>query len=161
MTDRRDHVVPIDLVEAIREVMRHELEDRASIKKNGHTWAQYLGKLITPERIALAVMTAFTVGGYFTDAKRDLREATSQAKTATDLARTASKAADAASDTLTQTRLDLAAVIADLHTQAGFNTDMSNKLAMSVTRFEFQSAIRQQIMPRLERIERRLDGTPR
>jgi hypothetical protein len=43
--------------------LRAILADRASLKKNGHTWAEYLGKWVTPQNLLIVVMAVFTVGG--------------------------------------------------------------------------------------------------
>jgi hypothetical protein len=43
--------------------LRAILEDRASLKKNGHTWGQYLGKWVTPQNVLIVAMAVFTVGG--------------------------------------------------------------------------------------------------
>ena len=37
----------------LRDAIRHELRDLQSLQKNGESWIQYLGKLLTPERVML------------------------------------------------------------------------------------------------------------
>lgn len=151
-----------------REV-RHELEDRASFKKNGHTWKEWLAKVATPERVGLTILAilgmAYTFGGDVRAARKQLQEAAEKAdiaSTKADLAASKSEAAASKAEASTLTQGELKEQIAVLQQQVAesrqaneaFRRDVRSKLSVSVTRGEFSEAVERRIIPRLDRIEK-------
>lgn len=141
-------------LKAIEQVVNHVFTERTSFKKNGGTWKQWAGKVVTIERAALAVVSAgvivFTAGGNFQAARRDLADAV-----------TKSTAASEENKKTAALIVDVKSEIADLtktmRVQATLNATFDQQLKLGVTRPEFFAVIQQQVLPRLERIERRLD----
>lgn len=154
-----DRDAAIDLESVIRKAVRYEFDSRG-LRKNGETWKAYVARQITPERLGLLALLIFNLGGGVRDAQEQLRRAAVQAQTASTKADTASQRADSTAQALDATRRQLDQMAADLKRQSDANRDVQDRIAMSVTRSEFASAIAQQVLPRLERIERRLDTTP-
>ena len=153
-----DRDAAIDLESVIRQAVRHEFEARG-LRKNGETWATYVSRQITPERIGLVVLLLFNFGGAARDAQQQLKVSTEQAAAASANAATASRTADRAAASLEETRQQLDRMTTDLKQQAEANRDLKDRVALSVTRAEFSAALAQQVLPRLERIERRLWDT--
>jgi hypothetical protein len=143
----------------VRDVVRYELNDRTSLRKNGHTTKQYLSKVITPERVLLLAMTAFTASYALGGEVRDIKAGIADTRTT-----------KAAVEKLREQQLDMqeqiestARLLAEqqqaLNVLTGRVGGVDERLKLSVTRGEFQSAIQQQIVPRLTRIERSMPGT--
>jgi hypothetical protein len=152
------------LEDRIAGVVKHVLEDQSSLKKNGHTWAEWLGKVVTPERVMLLGLTLFSLGGRLSDAQRELAVATKQASDAIDTAAAASKQAmvaaqqvAATTQTLSEVRKDIDAITKALKSAEASRVEMGGRVQLAVTRGEFQRVVNQQLIPRLERIERRMD----
>jgi hypothetical protein len=141
---------------SLRAAIRHELKGHASLKKNGETWWQYAGKIITPERVILVVIAVFTFGGDIRDARRDLKTSVDQAMQASQKADVATKQAESAMAELLMARDELRQVLDATTKQQAFNADVTDRVSRSVTRSEFKSAIEQRVLPRLERIEKAL-----
>ncbi len=84
----------------IGDIIRHELVDRWSFVKNGHTWAQWFGKIVTVERVFMVIVLGYSLsysfGGGVREVLYDLKEAAKTAKVASDKADFASTKAEAA-----------------------------------------------------------------
>lgn len=141
----------------LKRMIREVLDEQRSLRKNGETWSEYARKIVTPERVMLVLLVLFRFGGDLRDAQRALETATRQATEASEKADAASAKAQAAADTLFFVQRNLEAVMATIKEQATFNDQIKGKVDLAVTRQEFNAAMRQQILPRLERIERRID----
>ncbi len=153
-----DRAAVINIESVVREAVRHEFEARG-LRKNGETWKAYVTRQVTPERICLVALLLFNFGGAAHDAQQQLKVSTEQAQAASANAASASEKADRAAVSLEATRQQLDRMTADLKQQAEANRDLKDRVAMSVTRAEFTAALAQQVLPRLERIERRLWDT--
>lgn len=158
-----------ELRRIVNESLKEALEHRAELRKNGETWKTYVFRVFTIDRVIMTVVLLVTLGRTFSDAQHQLSEAIDRANTATQLASTASqqatvasRKADDAAQALEGARTELAGVVADLQRQSALESDLKERVALSVTRSEFSSALAQQILPRLERIEQRLwENRPR
>lgn len=145
--------------EVIADIVRAELVDRWSLKKNGHSWVEWLEKVFTPERILMLIVLGFTVsysaGGKVRDILVELDQAARLAKVASDkadLAATKAEAAAQTNDDLQMEILNLQQQVAIAQkTQDSFRNDVRSKLAVIVTRQEFNTAMKTVIEPRIEK----------
>lgn len=145
------------LPEHIRIIVHEELAAARSFRKNGDGWRGWFGRVVTPERIAWAVITIYILGGKANKLQGDLTEALQRgarvtAQNAELLARVDAnqKALDVAVSTLS-------ARDADAMTKEEFAAQLAalkDQLRTNMTRGEFQSFVNQTIAPRLDRIER-------
>ncbi len=155
MTESHDHL----LVEQLREIIRHELGDRASLKKNGHTWGQYLGKLVTPERVMLAILAVFSFGGRVQEMQAGVAEAVKVAAQAKEVQTRLLKEISSLRDTVDEQK----SVIADQQMSHATKSDVvavSDRIRLNVTRREFEEAIYRGLVPRLDRIEQSVKALP-
>lgn len=141
----------------------HRLESRFSLKKNGDTWKTYLGKVVTPERVMLLIMLIYQFGGQMQRVTTNLEgldqreqvltqqhhELTAQMRAARDLQ---NMQGEIVMDLMAQTnrlseegkRLEEARV------------RLTDDMRRTVKRDEFERALKQQLLPRIDRIERAL-----
>lgn len=168
MNERRASRLTFDDMDNIREIMRKEIEESRSLRKNGSTWRSWLVKLFTPERVLLAVILVFQFGGNVADARRRLNEASRLASEAAEKAGLVAKQADAAAAAVESARVQidgaqeqLRGVSVALEKQSQFNRDLDERIRRDVTRSEFMSVVQQQILPRLQRIEDEVRGKPK
>lgn len=160
MTDRR-RFTDEDLTR-FGAIVDRKLGERLSLKKNGHTWGQYFEKSLTPERIfhlfAWVIVLAFTFGGNIRDAKQQLADAAAKADAASAKSEAAAIKADTAAKTIDQIRLDLSNAVNTIEeqkaAQIAFRAQVKDQLSTAVTRSEFRSVVTQEILPKLERIEK-------
>jgi hypothetical protein len=160
MTDRRRFSA--DDITEIGEIFAHTLADRSSLKKNGHTWREWVVKVFTPERLVLIfvaiISMAYSFGGDIRAARTQLTTAAAKADVASTKAELAAAKSEAAAVTNVELQQQLQGVIHTLQEQkaqqATFNAQINDRVALAVTRAEFRSAVTQQILPRLERIEK-------
>lgn len=152
-----------ELTQMISDGVADAFDHRAQLRKNGETWKTYVFRVFTLDRVIMTVVLLVTVGRYFSDAQHQLSDALDRANAATQMASAASqqatlasRKADDAAQALEGARTELSSVVADLHRQAALEADLKDRVALSMTRGEFSSALAQQIIPRLERIEQRL-----
>lgn len=157
------------LTRQIEAIVNRVMADRASLVKNGHTWGQWFGKVFTVDRIiliAVAVFSfAFNFGGQINDARRELKTAASQATTASQTAaNAAAKSEDAALKSqaataqMLQMRQELTTAIEELKQQKAVTANLGDRVSLNVTRNEFRAALTQQVLPRLERIEKKVEA---
>ena len=64
--------------------------------------------------------------------------------------------ADDVTQQLAEVRAELAGVVKTLRDRGVMNEQLNNRIATAVTRAEFKTAVVQQILPRLERIEKKI-----
>lgn len=136
----------------IRKAVRYEFEARG-LRKNGESWKAYALRQITPERIGLIALLIFQFGGGVRDARQQLKDATAQSVAASAKADAASDKADTVAKALEQTQVKVDRAVEEINRQGEMAKDLKDSVAMSVKRPEFQSAIQQQVLPRLARIE--------
>lgn len=157
MQDRRKFT-DADL-EALGDVFAHKLSDRFSLKKNGETWGEWLGRNVTLERAIMVfvavLVSAFTFGGQLRDAKEQLKRAADQAAAASekaDLAADKSASAARKAEAAALTNGDLQTQITALqqqiteraHQQELFRSEVRaklQKLEVMPTRRELKEAI--------------------
>jgi septal ring factor EnvC (AmiA/AmiB activator) len=146
-----------DLADQIRDLLRHELQAQQSYRKNGHTWGTYLTKLVTPERLMLAFLVVYQFGGQVQTIRQQLayvttrdREVTAQQAELTKQLQAYESLARAQEETV----LELMSQTDALRTTTAALDDRINR---TMTRGEFNAALTQRVLPRLDRIERRLD----
>lgn len=163
-----ERLAPIVAAEVDR-VVNHVMADRASLKKNGHTWPQWFGKVLTVDRLILVAVAVFSFvfnfGGQISDARRELKTAAQQATTASQVAAVAaSKSEDAAQKSQDATaemlkmRTELTDVIAAMKKQQAVSDGLNERISLNVSRNEFRAALTQQVLPRLERIEKKVEA---
>ena len=139
----------------IRALLREELKGRNSWIKNGDTWPQYVARILSGPNLLMlgtfvlsAVTFIFVLGGRAVKLETAAQEALTTAKaTALTNARL--------SEELAQMRTIIgqqAKALEGAPTPRSI-ADLEARIRMAVTRSEFQSAIQQQILPRLARIE--------
>lgn len=160
MTDHRDHHRRQD-DERIAEVVRLALGQHFSVKKNGDTWAQYLGKVVTPDRLLLAAVLVFQFGGQFQQARAQLdglvtdrQDVATQLAGARELLEKQQAAQSQQAATLNLLRSQTDALMAESEKFRVLSTRLADQVRGSVTRNEFNTTVQQQLLPRLERIER-------
>lgn len=141
-----------ELTALIRQAVRYEFDARG-LKKNGESWKTYAVRQVTPERLCLLALLIFQFGGGVRDARLQLEQATAQSVTASAKADAAGDKATAVAKDLEQTQQKVEHVAEDITRQAETIRDLKDGVALGVKRPEFQSAIQQQILPRLARIE--------
>lgn len=169
--DRRNDVRPSEeaLTRRIESAVQHVMADRSSLKKNGHTWPQWFGKVLTVDRIILVLIAVgsfvFSAGGQINQARRELRSAADQATAASGTAAVAAAKSEdaavksqAATNQMLQMRQELTSVIDAMKKQQAISDDLNARVALSVTRTEFRAALNQQVLPRLERIEQKVEA---
>ena len=136
--------------------MHEEVKARTSSwpKKDGDGVLGYIGRIITPERIALVVLLVYNLGGrvqQFTTSVTGLEKENAQlAARVADVSGQIYRLAE--QQTATKGTLDKQdAAIAELQSRS---TAINKQIQLTVTRGEFKEAIEQRIIPRLDRIEK-------
>jgi hypothetical protein len=149
-----ERMTEAEVKKAVREVVKYELDSRSKPFKNGEAWSMWLWRTITPERVGLGVLLLFQLGGGYSDVKHALEDAATKAKAAVETSNETAKKADAIAVSLADTnkKLEDATKRIEEHTQ--LDADIKDRVMQSPTRSEFQAALNQQILPRLERIEK-------
>lgn len=144
-----------DLRAVVREELR-EMHTFKSLRKNGDTWPGWFNKIFTVDRVVGAVILVFVFGGRveryatdFTTTTEDVKSLkTAQSQLATDIAQFRG---------LITKYEDLFRTEQTHATKTDVNA-LSDRVSLTVTRQEYQAVIRQQILPRLDRIEKQLAG---
>jgi hypothetical protein len=142
------------LANLIRDIVKYELDARIKPFKNGESWQVYLFRTFTLERIGLAILLIYNLGGGVHEAKVAIQSAAVGATEARARAEAASIKADIAADKIQEVQKQLEVAVIELQKQAAMGTDTRDRMGMTVTRTEFNSTIKQQILPRLDRIEK-------
>lgn len=140
----------------VREAVRYEFAQSRRVTKNGESWKEYLFRQFTVDRAAMLAILLVQFGGGWRDAQESLKKATDQAVEAVRLATVATQKADETAQTIALMHAQLATVADDHKRAEAEREDIRDRMARSVTRAEFSSALAQQVLPRLERIEQRL-----
>lgn len=150
------HVPSETIRRVVEEAIAAQLDHRliGTWKKNGHSWSHWFGTFLSPDRAAAIVVTlllgAVGVGMYLerrdrqlTDAFRDSQIAVVSVQAVEQHLRDEVARLQSVIDSGQQMTADEVALI-------------RNEISLAVTRVEFNAAIRQQILPRLDRIEKSL-----
>ena len=145
--------------------IEHVLKDKGSLRKNGATNIQWVGRVLTNERLLLGILVAFQVvfvfGGRVVRYERDVAAAVTVASDAL-------LKASAALDRERELREQLVELgkrsqsLADAQATLALRKDVAAldaKLRLAATRADLLD-LRQMILPRLERIEQGQKGTP-
>jgi hypothetical protein len=152
----RDDLASERLVTVLRKIVHDEVKTRTSSwpKKNGDGLLGYIGRLVTPERIMLAIVLVYQLGGRVQQFTTNI--STLEAKNQ----QLAAQIADVNANVERLGHAQQAAAglaekqdvaITDLKARA---VALNQRLALTVTRGEFREAIEQRILPRLDRIEK-------
>ncbi len=156
-------------VDTLRTVVREEtnyvVDTKLRLKRNGDPTPAFLWRLLKDQRtwvagwIAISAIYQFGGSARALATKMDL--ATAAAVSAGEKADQASVKADNVASALDQTQMQLALAVKDIQQQGESVTDVKDGIARAVKRDEFASALAQQILPRLERIERYMWDQPK
>lgn len=147
--ERRRNSITAEDLKAIKEAVR----EYNSFRKNGESWWQWLQKIVTPQNVLLVLIGAYTVGG------RAQRLETTSVE-ALETAKEAARVIAVQQDEMAAMRkvIDSQATIIDrqetMHATKGDVGALADRVSLAITRQEFQKFHREQILPRLERIER-------
>lgn len=148
--------------EESREVITDEFDKRAGLRgvvhKNGHTWTQYLMAQIDLKLIGIIIGLVFTVGGNYREAQQQIASAVKTAAEASDQMSKASKRVQDVSDQVTAVADQQARTNDEQQRLAKEVKALHDQLLMAVTRPEFRTTA-QQLIVRLERIEKRIEAT--
>jgi septal ring factor EnvC (AmiA/AmiB activator) len=151
-----DHL-PSDVSDQIRELLRHELQAMVSLRKNGGTWGDYVTKIVTPERIMLVVLLVYQFGGQVQQIKQQLEYVTARDQEVTAQQEELTQQLAAARSLFTAQEETVLELMAHTDTLRTTTAGLDDRINRTVTRAEFKEALDQRILPRLERIERRMD----
>lgn len=149
-----------ELLKKFRSMVHQELNDREglrALRKNGDTWPEWLMKHLTIQNIAIAVLLIYQLGGRVVRYDDAVETARIAAETARVAATAVQKQEQLSSEFLGDlNRLDglLERHSAQLKAQEDTNRLLSEQVRLNVTRGEFQRVVQQQLVPRLERIEK-------
>lgn len=147
----------------VEEMVKHALENYFSVKKNGDTWKQYVVKVVTPDRILLLALLVYTAGGQVQLFKLQVNGLLEREKNVV----TQQKAITAQQEQQRVLQSEQARTIQTLKQETetlmnenekfhSLSTRLNDQIRGYVTRSEFNSVIRQQILPRLDRIEKKV-----
>ena len=152
----RDDLDRERIITSLRRIVHEEVKARTSSwpKKDGDGVLGYIGRIITPERIALVVLLVYNLGGrvqQFTTSVTGLEKENAQlAARVADVSGQIYRLAE--QQTATKGTLDKQdAAIAELQSRS---TAINKQIQLTVTRGEFKEAIEQRIITRLDRIEK-------
>lgn len=148
----------------IKSIVQDAIRDERSFRRNGHTWAQWFEKIVTPQNVLLAIIVVFQFGGKVQRFDTDL--STQQERTRVMQAQHEEinrqiadiillmKKSDAA---LSETRAQLDELRRSANQRAAAMTVLSDQVHQAVKRNEFNAAVNQTIVPKLERIEEKVN----
>jgi hypothetical protein len=149
--------------EQIKEIVYQALREQSSFKKNGHSWREWIQKFVTPQNIILIFVLVFNAGGWWREQRADqaaIRERTTMLQEQHDLI--VAKMQDIEGRLKLQGDLSISQG-EQLKVAAGAAEAARRQVALvsqaqkgTITRDEFNAAIRQQLVPRLDRIEKTL-----
>ncbi len=137
--------------------LRAALADRASFRKNGHTWGEYLSKWVTPQNIVIVGLAVFSVGGRVQEVQTGVSAAITASKAAMAATEAQEKFARQLSERA-QLLTEQMESIRQRQDQYATKSDVDavkELLKLAVTRREFRESIdaQQQILHRLDRID--------
>lgn len=163
MPTERDHDERLE--RTVRSAVKYALDSRFQLGKNGEGWKDYVGRLVTPERLGLAILLVYQLGGGVNEARQAIQAAAAQAVIASARADQASQKADIASQkadsaaaALLSSQQQIDTLVADMHQHAERDAELKESVSQRVTRSDFKQAIEQELKPRLDRIERQTWG---
>lgn len=148
----------------MRRLMREVIRDERSLRKNGDDLASWLKhKVLTPERVALAILIIFQFGGRWQRFETDLsayqertRMMEAQHRAINDeIARITGYLKDVRALVDLQNKLGVAQA-AELKDQASRLSAVATQQQAAPTRRDINAIANQQLLPRLQRIEDRL-----
>jgi len=137
--------------ELLRQV--RELSHQRSLRKNGESWPAYVGKIVTPERVMLAVMLIWQFGGEWRDLKVKVDENIAAVQHKADQVDALAESVRLREETAKQLSIDTKATTDDLKAEMVSLTERVNR---TITRAEFNAAINNGVVPRLASIEKQL-----
>lgn len=140
----------------MRAIVHDELRAAASIKKNGDTVPNWVfSKLFTIDRMLMIVVLGFTVGGKTVSLTSDTALAMKQAAAATDVTRMLNARVEMLSEQIAQTAETADRIDQTKATRADVSA-LEERLRVTVTRGELHDTVQKEILPRLVRIEQKV-----
>ena len=149
--------------EEIRNLFLDVLRDERSLKRNGHTTGQWIGRVITPERALLVGLFLFQFYARVERVETDVsgfRERTRMMEQQHERLNSQLSEIDASVEASDKQLLELRATItaqtALLSAQTQQLRALTARQSTTVTRSEMDSAIEQRVRPPLDRMEKAL-----
>lgn len=156
MSEPQETTITEDALKAaVKDAVRDLLGVRGLVK-NGESWGTFLLRQITLERIGLVILVLFQVGGGWQQAKHELAVATDRAIALTAQIEAVGNKVDGVANKVNATTEGLAIVQYDMQRRQALETDRDDRINQSITRAEFNTVVNQQLLPRLDRIERQV-----
>jgi len=139
----------------IDELLRtvRELSHQRSLRKNGESWPAYVGKIVTPERVMLAVMLIWQFGGEWRDMKVKVDDGIAKVTEKSEQVDALAETVRLREETAKQLAIDTRGTTDELKAEMAALTDRVNR---TITRNEFNAAINNGVVPRLASIEKQL-----
>ncbi len=151
------------LDERISIAVREGIDSHFSMRKNGESWRDYLVKVITPDRILMAALLVYQVGGQVQLFKLQVNGLVDREKNLIVQQENLNKQQTAQrelqveqSRTIERLRTETDTLMEENAKFRQISVRLTDQIKGSMTRSEFNSTVRQQILPRLERIERQV-----
>lgn len=157
--NRRHHDVRLDRVEQYLEEIVREQESqkhRGSLRKNGESWKAYLGKVFTVDRILLLIVLIYQFGGQVQSFKTEQANVVQSQATIAKQHEAVLQQMRTASELQEETGQVVLELMSETDRLSKVSRTLEDRMNRTVTRAEFQSAIQQRLIPRLERIEKSL-----
>lgn len=166
MTERRHRTRHEDAHTVITlKDLRDELDDRQSFRKNGHTWKEWSTKVFTAKDVVywllISVSFVFALGGEARSLKESIATFNETEPKLVEQQKVLAEQQEEFGDQIAKTAALLKqqqAMIAAVTEQTAATkqglADVNDRIRLNVSRQEFKSALEQQILPRLTRIER-------
>lgn len=144
----------------IAHVVRTTAAQQSSLRKDGDTWPEYLVRVVTPERLGILAILVFQFGGQFQQFTTDVRDLKLAKATVEEQLKASRETLDKTHETLmlqaaTLNRLEsqTTRLTTENEKTQGLSLRLTDQIRGAVTRSEFNAAINQGILPRLDRIE--------
>jgi hypothetical protein len=131
-------------------------KQRGSLRKNGESWKVYLGKVFTIDRILLLTVLIYQFGGQVQSFKTEQANVVQSQTTIAKQHEAVLSQMRAASELQQDTGQVVLELMAETDRLSKVSRTLEDRMNRTVTRSEFQSAIQQRLIPRLERIEQSL-----
>ena len=157
--DRRrddDHFSQIDDRMEQFDKLLQRMDQRYSLKKNGDSWRQYLGKVITIDRVLLFLMLIYQAGGQVQNYKLQLDGLVTREQAVVQQQGQLTQQLDAASRMLDEQGGIVKDLMSETERLKTTSSSLTDRIGRTITRAEFEATVQQRIIPRLERIEQTL-----
>lgn len=146
----------------IQKTVHDEIRAFGTLSKNGDSWGGWMLRIATPERIFWLMCAIFVLGGRVRDYESGQQGLQGQAEKLSAVYAAVEKDVRTLQAQIIEQSQFLKAQetqLNNVNTAAATKADIARveaQVRVSITRREFQATLRQQILPRLDRIEKRL-----